>query len=461
MPSMFYRPALPGRYSRPSYRPRSPMRRPPMRTRPLNPIEFGTSRRHVFIGSRLLGRVLGVVGLVLTPSDLGIGTAPEGGLPPIIGAPADIMPRPRPRPQRRNPRGGRPIEWPDGAFESVRPGRWSRVPLGVSGGVRLDRGFLSVESVRHDPVLSRVLHESPEAPPFVSVPRPHKRVRVPVPVVDAHERWLESDRRVEWLRMRAHERWLERQAQWERLAEWRTRRAEWLRRRAREAVEPEVVVPATPVRPVPARPPVVVPAAPRPRPAVRPPRPAPVVIPEVPDLPIELPEVPVEVPVAEVPVVWPEVVIEGRLHAGEPQVRVRRRYAPDALPKRGRDEKPRSRRAHWALHYAVTGLWGAFTEATDLWEMIKNNLYTELGSSVGAMHGEDELAVFEAWVEGELELDVAGFLEDYAINYVSEAAFGVLADAGRRGSLRARGDSLSVQKRLNQLRRTTMQIGGL
>lgn len=132
-------------------------------------------------------------------------------------------------------------------------------------------------------------------------------------------------------------------------------------------------------------------------------------------------------------VVWPEVVIEGRLVSGQPRLRVRGRSREDGLPTRERDEKPGRRGGLWALHSFITNVWGEMSEMFDLWEILQANLYTKQGTRLSAIRGKlDPAKVMRAWVAGDLELDVMGFLQDYAINQLQDEVIGRLSSSGGR-----------------------------
>lgn len=137
----------------------------------------------------------------------------------------------------------------------------------------------------------------------------------------------------------------------------------------------------------------------------------------------------------------------------------------DRKPKRERDRKPRRRGGIWALHRFVTHVWGGISDAYEIWEMLEANLYTKQGTRLSAIRGKlDKVKVMEAWIKGDLDLDEMGFLQDFAVNQLQDAVIGRMSQAITRGELRFSGSdpySLTVNQRLNQLRRTQMSWEGM
>lgn len=161
---------------------------------------------------------------------------------------------------------------------------------------------------------------------------------------------------------------------------------------------------------------------------------------------------------------WPEVVLEGSIEAGRPILRVRTRSVGDVPPTREADHKPKRRSGIWALHSFVTNVWGGISDALEIWELMQANMYTRQGTRLSAIRGPlDPKKVMQAWIDGDLQLDEMGFLRDFAINQLQDEVIGRMSSAITQGELSAVGGgkwSLTINQRLNSLRRTTMQLNG-
>lgn len=226
--------------------------------------------------------------------------------------------------------------------------------------------------------------------------------------------------------------------------------------------KPSLPKPLPTVKPTPVSPPAVVPP---PTPAV-PPASKPV------SPPVAVPPPAVEPdPVApEQPqvgqIMWPEVSFNAELDAnGRPRLRVKTRNVRDRLPRRERDKKVRTGAAALMLHGLVTHAWGAASEAHDLWELFVANLYTdhEAVAGKGRRFYGDQLPLTDeeflrAFINGNLELDLAGFIRDFAFNQLEDAIIGRLNRGITDALIRAGAEgNITTVQRLNALRRTAMQ----
>lgn len=161
---------------------------------------------------------------------------------------------------------------------------------------------------------------------------------------------------------------------------------------------------------------------------------------------------------------WPEVVIEGSLERGRPRLRVRRRLRKDGAPRREGDGKAGRRGIAWAMHRFITDVWGEVSDWLEIWELMQANMYTADGTRLSAIRGPlDPVAVMRGWIDGSLTLDEVGFLRDYAVNQLQDEVIGRISGAITKGELSVGAGSdygLTINQRLNSLRRLTAQIEG-
>jgi len=178
-------------------------------------------------------------------------------------------------------------------------------------------------------------------------------------------------------------------------------------------VAPEPLPPVSPIRPgsKPAPEPAPSPSVPKPAPKPKPdPKhdPGPDTVPEV----IQPPQLRQNW--------WPEMVIDVR--ANPPAIRFRQRLVRDRPPRRERDGKAERKGAMFSLHRLVTGGWGLYTEASDLVNMFIDNLrWSDTGKE---FKGGRTRKALELFVEGKLELDTVGFMQDFAMNAIEDAVIG-------------------------------------
>lgn len=157
---------------------------------------------------------------------------------------------------------------------------------------------------------------------------------------------------------------------------------------------------------------------------------------------------------------WPEIVIEGRLRHGRPELRVRARNVRGRPNRPERDKKNSRDSLVYGMHKLITNVWGEVSEIREIWEILQANLTTKLGTRLSAIRGRvDPVLAFKGWLSGELDLDVAGFLLDYAVNHAEDALIGRLSQAVTDGELRVSNSDMTINKRLNSIRRTSIQIG--
>lgn len=462
---------------KPGFRPQPgrPASRPPQRTWSLNPTEFNPRNSAITIGSRILSRILGVPGLlamIFAPSDLGADDE-------LALEYRKLAARQSPQPHLHAKPGLKPAYSDADRRKYVAARIKYLFQQGLYGPISVPHGVLGPSSLFAASGLDALLTEDVpfRGGEFVfRDPSNHKRDR---------SIYIDEDPGLTF-------------------------------RRALGLVKPDVATPPLrdpndvpapkprPVRPLPpfiARPDHPFEKGPQHSPARQPwqtppavpksgtpTRPAePPAVPEVPEGPV-LPEPegpPVEepgptapaAPVArpsweEVPEAipferegqWPEIVIEGSIEAGRPKLRVRARLVPDGPLRPEADRKPKRRSGIWALHSFVTNVWGEISDVLELWELMQANMYTQQGTRLAAIRGPlDPVKVMEAWIAGDIDLDEAGFLRDFAVNQLEDQVIGRLSNAVTRGELDAVGGgewSLTINQRLNSLRRTTLQLGG-
>jgi len=86
---------------------------------------------------------------------------------------------------------------------------------------------------------------------------------------------------------------------------------------------------------------------------------------------------------------------------------------------RGRDYKT-GQRGYVAALWVINSTWGKYTEMLDLYGAYKWNLLDKEGN-VAAPRYENPLELFDAHLRGELELDVEGFVTDFAFQQITDA----------------------------------------
>lgn len=226
--------------------------------------------------------------------------------------------------------------------------------------------------------------------------------------------------------------------------------------------QPSLPKPLPTVKPTPVSPPAVVPP---PTPAV-----PPASKPNTPPVAVPPPAVEPDPVAPEQPqvgqIMWPEVSFNAELGPdGRPRLRVRTRNVRDRLPRRERDKKVRTGAAALMLHSLVTHTWGAASEIQDFWEIFVSNLYTdhEAVAGKGRRFYGDQLPMTDeefirAFINGSLELDLAGFIRDFAFNQLEDAIIGRLNRGITDALIRAGAEgNITTVQRLNALRRTAMQ----
>lgn len=176
--------------------------------------------------------------------------------------------------------------------------------------------------------------------------------------------------------------------------------------------------------------------------------------------PAELPET---FPVSS-PLYWREVVLEGRMVGNSPELRLRERLARDFAPRRERDRKEHRRSKQYALYQFITGAWGAFTEVTDVVDCIVGNLsWSDTGKDYWEGKGtESKVRALKRWIQGDLQLDLTGFVEDMVVNSVSDEVIGRLSGHVTKQLVKldvGTEDLLTTQQRRNSLVRATRHLG--
>lgn len=212
---------------------------------------------------------------------------------------------------------------------------------------------------------------------------------------------------------------------------------------------------------------------PQPRPNPRPGRnPRPVPVPEAPGVrPIPTPKptpqprlpgsvwepaVAPEVHPEPGPILWPELVIDGRINQdGHPSLRLRTRLVRDRPPRRERDKKIRENGRAKQLHRIITSIWGGFTEVMDIWDAAYDNAYRD-GKSVAGMAQWD---VLQGIATGEIKIDPNGFVDSLILNQIEDSIIGSLSQGISDALIRA-GDASdpTVGQKFNWLNRTGNQI---
>lgn len=389
-----------------------------------------SGRSFVTIGTRLLSRFLGVAGLVLTPTELADATRPQSKLISHAARPVRSITEVKPPEGRQGTLS--PYERAAGWYKVVVEDKGRAHALIMPRSVLVNRLATSKENL--DRVLNDVGPDIGPKPIWRRDRRPRKAVPpVEVPHPTPKPVGRPAPRPV-------------------------APRPKPVAKPAKPGARPAPKAPVKPVRPIVPRPvPEPPPVAEVPEPGLwgLPGRPNPWVRPDWETLPELSPSG---------AWFWPEVVVEGRIRPdGAPEVRVRTRLAPDALPRRGRDEKPRRRGLVFALHQFVTHAWGSYSELQDLYEVLVSNLYTDQHTRVSLVDADPQM-VLKEWIAGRLHLDVEGFTEDWVINQMEDAVIGRMSRAISEGTMRFMGDdpyTLSINQRLNALRRTVAQIGSM
>jgi hypothetical protein len=114
-----------------------------------------------------------------------------------------------------------------------------------------------------------------------------------------------------------------------------------------------------------------------------------------------------------------------------PKIKLARSNLPDIrIDKPGRDRKSQNLAgAYRAMLLVANRTYGTVQEVKELYNAFTDNLYSKHGPK--AELDVDAYEIFERFMDGELELDMRGFVVDLAFNFIEDVAYGVGGAANR------------------------------